>query len=291
MKEKIIVELLGAPCAGKTSVNKLLESGFADLDYEVVNVGEAWDYLAPFASSFLDYARGLSTSLDKNSNFYLEQWWSQDAPEAILQKIQLISDVKIKSLYELYTFLHLGFFQEIDKMQNIDDSKLRLLFQRDLLRIQLFLEDWTNYPEHLAARKKRNRDELRIVEGGFLGILNYLYRQNTTDFVDIWRENLLPEPSKLTGLALPNLVVFMETICNLPPQVFLPFFYNGIRLDDPNDAVDLDARLQEILDLFYGSELILLLKAEQSVGEKAHKIKSWIKQALISPKLKPRMFF
>lgn len=116
---------------------------------------------------------------------------------------------------------------------------MRLIFQRDLLRIQLFLEDRTNFPEHLESRIVR-QFEILLVEGGCLSIIFYLLTTGFDAFRDLFGIYGVFGYGCIDGV----LYIFLHSLVETP--MLMPLFEDGRRLDGPLHAKQLSRRLSRL---------------------------------------------
>jgi hypothetical protein len=285
--ERITVNLIGAPCAGKTSIcgeldpqelRSLTEVGGGG--YEFKFIGEAWDYYEPFAQYFFTFPQLSVAQRYRRVKELRTFFQSEPITSSIQERLTKNYGLKSKTLWELYTFLHLGFLGEVCQSPDLDNTSIRTLFQRDLLRIQLFLDQWTQWREHRVLRTL-NENQIFVSEGGAISILCYLAWLNYENFRDIFRENLIPIRSKYDAVLFPNVIVFLETLCRLPLSEYQQFFFDDRRLDTPEDAQELDKTLYKIMGASCNRRPIFILRATQSLEEKIKSVKKILTEDML----------
>lgn len=266
------IAIIGAPCAGKTRVLQELES-FAikkyrqrwvqphkDTDPYYYLAHETWDNYDPFAHMLLEYLKKLgeiskTTITEMKEGMKDEVVWSfnhrisdQDG------EITRTGDITLLDIYYLLGFTFLD--TTGDSITTI--AELRRIMQLDLLSAQLLKEaEW--------SLQAHGQNRVTIMEGGPINTVTYLPKIRMSYFQPTLAKfgDRSKTPAQLAQRY--HHVFLLETLAVLPEKEYERYFYDGIRLDEPENARTMNQRLSRNMK---DVPNMTMLPATMSLGEK-----------------------
>jgi hypothetical protein len=272
------IALVGAPCAGKSSVLKGLEPWYIQKDvdwshdsendkkpyYALQN--EVWDDYNPFAHMLLKYFRSLgsiepTTVEEIKEGMKKEVVWTM--PCSIPESDGTVLSVKDITLIDFYYMFGFKFLDTITSSVTSADQ-LRKVMQIDLLNAQLQRE----------ARWSMEADEqnrVTIQEGGPINTVTYFADMPISTYqttLKSWGENATTVKDLVPRY---HHIFLMETLAVLPEEEYVSYFDDGIRLDTPEKARDMNHRLfAEIADI----DNVTVLPARMQLEEKIERVRT-----------------
>jgi hypothetical protein len=227
------VPLVGAPCAGKTTVTASLENIFQEenqtdrLPCRYITVPGTWSSFASFAALLF--------------NAYGQE--VKPSREALKDTLQNTEDNNGAHLLTSYETLGLQF---LDLFQHVNTEKeLRLLFQLELVQIEL-QQEYTATQE--AKKLHDERATVLVIDSGTPVYLTYKRGLPHEEVAKRYKKYGMPLPFMMNALDYHDAVVFMETLATLnDPALINPLFYDGRRLDSPIEARNIHRRIYDYI--------------------------------------------
>lgn len=260
-KEIVRVCIFGPPCAGKTSVTKLLANKFAlshpvDAKTQYITFPEAWVFFEPFALKVLE---NLEQSCDQIQKILLSFMQSSLAVDhlanptlQVLKRSQKFECANLESvtLLDLYKFFGLTFINDLHN----ESFSVEKTFMTELMRIQLNME------RKLIKQDSFSGTTVAVFDGGVLYPVLYPVQLKQTNYTETG--HLLQPIFKQFDLWLPHffdmgayydVVILLETLAVLRPSEYQAHYYSGPRqrLATPSHA----RSMQTLMEKFYFTSL------------------------------------
>jgi hypothetical protein len=260
---EIRVAIDGAPCAGKSRVSERAERVLCRLgllrsdDVDIFFWEEAWERFAPFANLLFQLFKE-NGSLTPELMTKIKAEMAETDVGSIVSSINSTPERVFKTevqengqvyywnyftVLDIYEQFGCNFLEKATEVVTI--GELRELIQANMLIVQADRES------RIQPRDEEYFGDMRqihVCDGSLFSIINYWQDMSFQDYQKATGLQVLFEAQQLALLTQSyEVVIVLETLTNLAAEEYEQYFFDGRRLDTPEDARQLHTRIVELV--------------------------------------------